>query len=138
MADIFDEVAFRNDVMEVLKNSPVAALLNSGLKFDFHNWKGDLAALQQLAPAIIASIQVVKANLMAQHPGENWNRIAIETAAKILNDSLTLTGFWSGLKSFLLGPVIRAILEGALGTFKALAKGGDWLGLAKALLSLAV
>lgn len=138
MIDIFDEVAFRRDVMELLHGSPVAGLLNSGIKFDFNSWKGDIAAIQQLAPAIIASIQIVKQNVQTAHPNEPWNRIAIETAAQILNDSLVLTGFWSKLKSFLLGPVIRAILEGALATFKALARGGDWLGLAKALLGLVV
>ncbi len=136
MTDLFNEQAFEADVLEILKGSRVGALLANRSQFNLRTWRGDIAAIQALAPAIVASIQVVKANLQAQHPGENWNRIAIETAAKILNDSIQLTGFWGVLKGFILGPIIRGILEGALATFKSLASGGDWLGLAKAILAL--
>jgi hypothetical protein len=134
---VFDKAAFEADVLAILKGSPVGDLLASGVKFDLRSFSGDIKAIQQLAPAIVASIQIVKDELQAQHPGEAWNHISIETAAKILNDSIVLTGWWGSVKAFLLGPVIRALLEGALGTFKILAKDGNWLALARAALALA-
>lgn len=136
---VFNLQAFEDDVMNELCGSPVAALIaTNSIKFDLHNWSGDIESIKKLAPAVVASIQIVKANLIAEHPGENWNRIAIETAQKILKDAIVLTGFWGKVKSFILGPVIRGILEGSLATFKALAKGGDWLGLARAILAIVV
>lgn len=134
----FDRAAFEKAVLDELRGSPVAELLASkSLRFNLSDWSGDLQSIKRLAPAVVASVQIVKENLQGEHPGEDWNHIAIETAAKILNDSIKLTGFWGKVKSFILGPVIRGILEGALGTFKILAKDGNWIGLAKAALALA-
>ncbi len=132
----FDRNAFELDVLAILKGSPLGDLVTQGLKFDLHDFSGDLDQIQRLASATVASVQIVKANLQEQHPNEAWNHIAIETAAKILNDSIRLTGWWGRIKAFLLGPVVRALLEGALGTFKALAAGKDWLALARAVLAL--
>lgn len=133
----FDKAAFEADVLDLLKGSPLAALLGQGLTFNPHDWSGDLAEIQELASAIVASVQIVKTNLQAEHPNEPWNHICIETAAKILRDSITLPGFWGHVEAFLLGPILRGILEGALGAFKIMAQQKDWLALAKAALALA-
>ena len=133
---VFDKAAFEKDVRDLIAGSPLADLLSKGLTFNPHDWSGDIAEIQQLAAAIVASVQIVKSNLIAAHPNENWNHISIETAAKILQDSIVLPGFWGHVEAFLLGPILRGILEGALGTFKMLAENKDWLALAKAVLSL--
>ena len=135
-ASAFDHAAFEADVRELIKGSPLAALLEKGLTFNIRNWTGDIAEIKKLAAAIVASVQIVKTNLQEQHPNENWNHIAIETAAKILKDSVVLPGFWGKIEAFLLGPVLRGFLEGALGTFKVLAENKDWLALARAVLGL--
>lgn len=131
-----DRVAFHDDVMDLLKGSPMATLLDKGLHFDLRDWSGDLAEIKELAAAIVASIEIVKDHLKADHPDEPWSHIAIEEAAKILHDSIVIHGFWGHVEDFLLGPIIRAILEGTLGAFKAMATNKDWLALARAVLAI--
>ena len=133
-----DLVAFESDVLDILKGSPLADLLTKGLTFNPHDWSGDIAEIQALASATVASVQIVKTNLQTAHPDEPWNHICIETAAKILRDSIVLPGFWGHVEAFLLGPILRGILEGALGAFKIMAQQKNWLALAKAALALAV
>ena len=132
----FDNAAFKADVLAVLKGSPMADLVTKGIHFS-HDFSGDLAEIQQLATAIVASVQIVKENLVAQHPGEDWPHIAIETADQILLDALTLPSWYGQLERFLLGPVLRGFLEGSYGTFKLLAANKDWIVLAKTVLALA-
>jgi hypothetical protein len=136
MADIFNEQAFEADVKALIAGSPFGDLLSKGLKLSLKDFSGDLKEIKKLCVAIVASVEVVKTNLKAQHPNEDWNHIAIETAAKILKDSITLPGIWGKIGGFLVGPVVRAFLEGTLGTFKALAQNKEWLALAKSVLAL--
>lgn len=135
---LFHFDALEADALEIIKGSQFAELLKQGLKFNWRDFSGDLAEIKALAPVVVAAIQVAKENLKTRYPNEDWNHIAIETAAKILRDSIELPGWWRGVQLFLLGPVLRGFLEGALGTFKVLVTNKSWLALARAALALAV
>jgi hypothetical protein len=137
---VLDREKFYQDVLDIIHDSPLAVLLNRGLNLHFgiKYLSGDITLIRELAVAIVSSVEIVKGNLKAQYPNEQWSEIALDTAYKILHDSIRFTGFLGKVEDVLLSPIVHSalhmLIEGALGTFKILATNKDWLALARAAL----
>lgn len=127
--------AFKAEVWDLLKGSPLSAELANGIKLE--NWYS-FGLMLELAKAVVASVEIVKTNAVTKldPTGEKRLRfdsaLALETAIGLL-DELVVFGGWGG---GYLEKYDRAILLGLVNLVLTGLTGKNWLGTAEAVLGI--
>lgn len=133
-----DKAAFKKDVEGLLFGSPLSADLARGFKVE--GWQ-TFPRVMQLIKAIVASVEIVKANAIHRHDPDGRlgakvdNHLALDTAVEILDDLVV----FDGAVGCLVEKWDRTALEGLIHAVLAvLATPGkkNWYTLAKSILGL--
>lgn len=96
-----DGAKFRADVKALLAGTELWKQIQGGLILNVHQPEASLECMGQLVQHIIASVEVIKQNIIAEHvlhsgdPADKFDpQMAFETAVDVLHDTISFGGPW--------------------------------------------
>lgn len=133
----FDPATFAKDVKDLLKGSPLAAQFPPDGVVSITGW--DFGKLLVIAQAACASVEIVKANAVAEADPTGTlglkfdSTLALHTAVNVACDCVKFGGPLGWVLNMLDRPILNCLVEAVMTGFK----GKNWLADAKAILKLA-
>ncbi len=142
MSDIItvglDRDEFKRECLILLQGSLVAPMLEHGISIDWAHFGIMSKQLLSLALAVVASVEIVKTNIIKMHDPDGTQgikfdtRLALDTAIELLDDAILFKGLLGGaIEKFdqqILKFIVDAVLFGK--------EGVTWLSAAKVALGI--
>lgn len=115
-----DKAAFKAKVFELLAGSPLSSELAHPIQFT--GWS-TIGKVMDLAKAIVASVEIVKHNIILEHDPTGQSKfssfLAYETAVELLDELVVFTGtfgdFLDRWDKAVIGRIIQLALTGLAG-----------------------
>lgn len=135
-----DTALLKKEAQELLIGSPLWVQIQGGLVLNLHEVGASAHSLGDLVQNVIASVEVVKANIVKEQDPDGSlglkfdGHLAFDCAVDLLHDAVRFGGVFGPILNAIDEPILKFIVEVGVAAWR----GKDWLAVAKTLLALAV